>query len=139
MDSTASIPRVLLVDDNSRDLTLLSEAFANIGSPVEIETCTTGHLAIANLQAFGLGMGGPLPDLLVLDLRMPGITGIELLHALKGSAGLKDIPVVMITAIATVSDREQCAQYGAVELLEKPVDFPAYLVLARHLAGIMRP
>lgn len=137
MNSTAPTPRVLLVDDNSHDLTLLSEAFANIGSPVEIETCTTGHLAFANLQVMGLG--GPLPDLLVLDLRMPGITGIELLHVLKESAGLKSIPVVMITASATVSDREQCAQYGAVELIEKPMDFPAYLVLARHLAGIMRP
>ena len=137
MTSTPAIPRILLVDDSSQDLNLLSEAFANIDFPVEVETCTTGHLAFANLQAACLDTDDRLPDLLVIDIRMPGITGVELLHAIKGSDGLKAIPVVMITTVATQRDREQCAQFGAVGVIEKPGDFPAYLQLARHLTGIL--
>ena len=138
MDSALSCPRVLLVDDSSQDLNLLSEAFSSISFPVEVETCTTGHLAFATLQAVCLGAGGSLPDLVVIDVRMPGITGIDLLHAIKGIDGLKDIPVVMITTVATPRDREQCSQFGAVGLVEKPVDFPTDLDLARHLAGLLQ-
>ncbi len=137
MNSTSAIPRILIVDDSSQDLYLLSEAFASINFPVEVETCTTGHLAFANLQAACMGSDDPFPDLLVIDIRMPGITGVDLLHALKESHGLKTIPVVMITTVATPRDREQCAHFGAVEVIEKPGDFPAYLLLARHLTGIL--
>ena len=138
MDNTATLPRVLLVDDSTQDLNLLSEAFASIGFPVEVETCTTGHLAFANLQAACLGTNEPLPDLLVIDIRMPGITGIELLHAIKGVDGLKGIPVIMITTVATPHDCEQCGQFGAVEVVEKPADFLAYLDLARRFTGLLR-
>jgi len=137
MNVKPAIPHILLVDDSSQDLTLLSEAFASIDFPAEVETCTTGHLAFANLQASCLGASDPLPDLLVIDIRMPGITGVDLLHAIKGIDRLTDIPVVMITTVSTPRDREQCSQFGAVEVIEKPVDFPAYIQLAQHLIGIL--
>lgn len=137
METTSLPSHILLVDDNSRDLGLLSEAFTSIGSPVEIETCTTGYLAFANLQSAHLGGSDPLPDLLIFDIRMPGISGVDLLHAIKGSDGLKDIPVVMLATVATQQDRDHCNQLGAVEVIEKPSNFTAYLDLARHLTGIL--
>lgn len=134
-------PCILLVDDNPGELGLLSEAFASLGDgEAVVDTCTTGLMALAELQGHisGPGANGSLPDLLVLDIRMPLVTGPDILRGIRGESGFGRLRVVMITSVANDEDRAHCSRLGALEVLTKPCDFAGYLALARHLVELAR-
>ena len=88
---------------------------------------THGEAAIA--QALALQ-----PNLILMDVRMPGIDGLEATRRLKADPRTAEIPVVMLTAFARLSDATQCFEAGAVGYLSKPVDFAALdAMIATHL------
>ncbi len=102
--------RVLLIDDSQADLTLLRFAFEVHGHHIELLTASTGDAAMDLLRA------GTPTDLIVLDLNMPGMTGFEVLHALKSHPAWQVIPVLILTTSDRDADiaRSYAAQANAV-------------------------
>jgi two-component system chemotaxis sensor kinase CheA len=109
--------RVLVVDDASLVRQVLADLLADAG--VEVVTAEDGHAALRAVEA-------ERPDLVVSDLDMPGMNGIELLHALRTAA--PDLPVIMLTARSADDVRDRAIREGARAFLVKSDFQPALLI-----------
>ncbi len=121
---------ILLVEDQRMDIELTLDAFREARLANNIRVATTGEEAIDYL--FGNGNFSdrkehPLPDLILLDLKMPGIDGFEVLKQVKGAEKLKRIPVIILTSSKEEGDRAISYDLGANSYLVKPVSFEGFL------------
>ena len=105
--------RILIADDNHQNCELLEAYLAQEGYTVEMVYDGQQTLeAIARRQ----------PDLLLLDIMMPKMSGYEVCQTLKSKAETRDIPIVMVTALAEMGDIEKAVNAGADDFLTKPVN-----------------
>jgi CheY-like chemotaxis protein len=118
---------ILVVEDNERNLKLLRDVLEYAG--YDVRTARTGEDGIS------LAADDP-PDLILMDLQLPGIDGVEALHRLRESPRTADIPVVAVTAQAMKQDRERVALAGFDGYVEKPISVRAFPdQIRRFLAG----
>ncbi len=106
---------ILLVDDHPPNIYLLAEALME---DHEIVVATNGH------QALEIAAQEPRPDLILLDILMPGMDGYEVCDRLKGDAQTKPIPVIFITAKSGEEDETRGLGCGAVDYITKPFSMP---------------
>ncbi len=128
--------RILLVDDNRMDVELTLVAFeqAHLGNAIEV--VGTGQEALDRLLQRAPDADGrmpPLPDLILLDLKMPGIDGIEVLRRIKQSPVCRRIPVIVLTSSREDGDRALAYDAGANSYLVKPVSFDGFVEVVHHL------
>jgi DNA-binding response OmpR family regulator len=124
-NAAASMGEVLVVEDTPASLKLLSDTLGRAGYTVR--QAPDGELALWSAQARP-------PELILLDVRMPGIDGYEVCRRLKASEQLRDIPVVFLSAQSDLDDKVRGFQAGAIDYIGKP--FQAEEVLARTRAHI---
>jgi diguanylate cyclase (GGDEF)-like protein len=121
--TTVSAPSkgtILIVDDTSVNLQLLNLLLSRHG--YRILTAVDGNIALAAIQQ-------ELPDLILLDIMMPGMDGYEVCEQLKRQDSTKDIPIVFISALSDVFDKVKAFSLGAVDYIIKP--FQTEEILAR--------
>jgi two-component system alkaline phosphatase synthesis response regulator PhoP len=106
-------PRILIADDNLQGLELL-EAYLG-GTDYLIETAVDGEDTLSKVQAFQ-------PDLLLLDIMMPKISGFEVCKRLKANPATEDIVVLMVTALDQPHDVDKAVEAGANDFLTKPIN-----------------
>jgi len=106
--------RVIFAEDDQHITMLVEFCLEDIGC--ELETFNNGATAYERIQA------GPEPDLVMLDLQMPGMNGLEILTALKADPKRSHIPVLIVSARAKDADRTRAIEYGASAYLTKPFD-----------------
>jgi DNA-binding response OmpR family regulator len=109
-----SRPRVLLADDDPRVLNVVSRYLALEG--YEMSTVSDGEAAVATAAA-------EVPDLIILDIMMPGIDGIEACRRIRANAATAQTPVLMFSALS--EEAEQARLAGADGMLPKPFNLPA--------------
>ena len=116
---------ILIVDDNPENLTVLGELL-----------CERYSVRAANsgARALQLAMQTPLPDLILLDIMMPGMSGYEVLERLQDTPKLRDIPVIFTTAMNAEEDEQRGIALGAVDYITKPLK--PTIVLARVQAHL---
>jgi two-component system, cell cycle response regulator DivK len=121
-------PVVLIVEDNPRNLKLARDILNHAGYPtLEAETAEDG-LALARAQH---------PALVLMDVQLPGMDGVEALGLLRSDPVTADIPVIALTAFAMKDDRERFLAAGFDHYLEKPLDVRAFpRQVAAALAGV---
>jgi len=107
-----SVPRILVVEDNPLNLKLVRDVLQVTG--YEVLEATSGEDGV-ELARHGA------PDLVLLDLQLPGIDGMEVLRLLRGDARTAAIPVVAVTAFAMRADRERAGREGFDGYLTKPI------------------
>jgi len=119
---------ILLVDDNEDDALMAKHAFAKLAIPHQLQVATDGREALEYLNCTGkfAGRKNVLPDLLLLDINMPGMDGFSLLKAMKADKALRKIPVVMLTSSASHEDVSRSYECGAASFLTKPDSFDGY-------------
>src|SRR5262245_35297972 len=110
MTSMSGPKQILIADDEPNVRFLFRTALEAAG--YQSSTASDGEEALLWLQ-------GSRPDLVLLDLRMPGVDGIEVLEALRFAGD--DVPVVVVTARASASDVIRARELGAVDFVEKPL------------------
>ncbi len=115
-------PRVLLVDDEPIILSIVEINLRLSG--FEVATCSNGEDALQRAEEFG-------PDVVVLDVVLPGIDGFEVCRRLRTLPAVSDVPVIMLTAQAQDEDRRRGYALGVQEYLTKPFDPPALVELVR--------
>lgn len=106
-------PSILLVDDNEQNLELLAAFMEELGGTVR--TAPDGIEALKAVEA-------AKPDIMLVDIMMPRMSGYQLCKRIKAGAATKHIPVVMVTALNEVSDVEHATECGADGFLSKPVN-----------------
>ena len=103
---------LLIVDDTPTNLEILVDFFADAG--FEVYVATSGEHALSQVIEVP-------PDLILLDVMMPGIDGFETCRRLKANAETKDIPVIFMTALSDTSDKVKGFTVGAVDYVTKPL------------------
>jgi CheY-like chemotaxis protein len=119
---------VLLVEDNPTDAELAMLAIRHAGYPGKVIHVETGTKALDYLSAAGEfeGRQPRPPRVIFLDLKLPGMDGIEVLQRLKEDLALRTIPVVMMTSSQEISDVTECYRLGVNSYVVKPVGFDEY-------------
>lgn len=124
----ADLRPILLVEDNPRDLELTLAALAKCQLANEIITTRDGAEALDYVYARGDYADRPAgdPAVILLDLKLPKIDGLEVLEALKGDSNFRQIPVVMLTSSREERDLVRSYEQGVNAFVVKPVDFNAF-------------
>ena len=105
-------PKVLVVEDNALNLKLVRDVLEHAG--YDVAAATTGELGVASAST-------EPPDLVLLDLQLPGIDGHETLRRLRDGVLPDGVPVVAVTALAMAEDRDRAQRAGFDGYLEKPI------------------
>lgn len=127
---------ILLVEDNPDDVELTLRAFARSKVLNEIVVARDGEEAL-NLLLGAPGTAGRelpvLPEVMLLDLKLPKIDGLEVLRRLRAHARTRRLPVVVLTTSNEEKDVIASYDLGANSFVRKPVDFAQFIAAARHL------
>ncbi len=133
-DDTKVKETILLVDDNPINLQVLFETFKESG--YKLIAAKDGEKALAMAQSAH-------PDLILLDIMMPGMDGYEVCRRLKADEGTADIPIIFVTAMGETSDETKGLELGAVDYITKPFSPPivqarvrTHLALKRNMAEL---
>lgn len=129
---------ILLVEDNRMDIELTLDAFREAQLTNTIQVVTTGQAALDYLGGHGKyedRTAYPLPNLILLDLKLPGIDGFDVLRWIKSTPIRKRIPVIILTSSKEEGDRSLSYDNGANSYLVKPVSFVGFLGVVRQIEG----
>ena len=117
--------RVLIVDDNPTNLKLVAYLVRANGH--EVDTAGDADAALAALRA-------QHPDVVLMDLQLPGVDGLELTRRIKADPATRGIAVIAVTAYAMKGDREKALEAGCDEYVTKPIDTRALPgIIARYI------
>ena len=128
--------RVLLVEDNPDDLELARLAFERGRFANSVDVARDGAEALDHLFCTGAFVDrdpADAPRLVLLDIKLPLVDGIDVLRAIKGDSRTKHIPVVMLTSSAEDRDLHACYELGANSYIVKPVDMEQFLNAVQNI------
>jgi len=128
---------VLLVEDSDDDALMLRRAFKKAGIATPLAHVKTGSDAIRYLQGdgdYGNRTVHPLPKFVLLDLGLPEMDGFEVLTWIREQPGLRPLPVIVLTGLATGDGIVRAYQLGANSFLMKSADFEELVTLSKALA-----
>ena len=118
--------KVLVVEDNELNLKLFTDLLR--AHQFVVEGVRDGRLALEQAQVFE-------PDLIIMDIQLPHVSGIELIEAMQKDSDLSSIPVLAVTAYAGKGDEERIMTAGAKGYLSKPVSVMKFLDAVRGIIG----
>lgn len=113
--------QILLAEDDSTDAEFFQRALRRLDSPPELLWCKNGMEALEGLLS--KDASHPLPRLAILDIKMPGMSGLELLQKLKSDERTKDLPIIIMSSSDEPQDIAQAYDCGANGYLVKPNRF----------------
>jgi CheY-like chemotaxis protein len=122
---------ILLVEDNPDDIDLTIEAFRESRSPSRLHVVENGIDAMAFLRHQGEYANVPRPDLILLDLNLPKMSGHEVLVEIKSDPQLRTIPVVVLTTSAADADVSRSYELAANCYITKPLELDAFFGVVR--------
>ncbi len=129
---------ILLVEDNRMDVELTLDAFKEARMINTFQVITNGQDALDYLFRRGNYTNResyPMPNLILLDLKLPRIDGFEVLRQVKSAPILKRIPIIILTSSKDEGDRALSYDIGANSYLVKPVSFEGFLGVVRQIEG----
>lgn len=129
---------ILLVEDNDDDRELAVLAFKQTSMNIDLVALEDGKLALDYLFAderFAASDGSGMPKLVLLDLKMPKVDGLEVLRRLRADQRTRYLPVVILTSSMEQSDIIEAYSLGANSYVRKPVDFLDFVQAARQICG----
>ena len=130
--------RILLVEDNRMDVELTLDAFREAKLLNTVTVVTDGQEALDYLMGHGKYADRDtyrMPNLVLLDLKLPGVDGFEVLRQVKSTPILKRLPVIILTSSKEEGDLALSYDSGANSYLVKPISFEGFLGVVRQIAG----
>ena len=135
------LPTILIVDDDEGHSILIRTNFADIGMPNEFIEFRDGQsvldylFSLTNRRERFLNLN---PFVLLLDIRMPKVDGIEVLRRVKSDPDLKMLPVIMLSTTDNPDEVNQCHRFGCSAYVKKPVDYESFSDVVRRLGEFMK-
>ena len=131
MNKPTTLPPILLVEDNPMDLDLTLRAFNKKKFSNTIQIARDGEEALAFFPRWEAGE--PVPAVILLDINLPKVNGLEVLQKLKEHPVFRRIPVVVLTSSRENSDLKTAYDLGVNSYIEKPVSFNKFIEVAEHI------
>jgi CheY-like chemotaxis protein len=122
--------RILHVEDSPDDVMLTALAFRKAGVQATLEVATDGEAAIANLQKLN---PATTPNCVLLDIKLPGVSGLDVLKWMRNDSFLKRVPVVILTSSLLPRDILEAYSLGANSYVSKPPDLESLIALAKTI------
>jgi CheY-like chemotaxis protein len=136
MNQRLQTRRLLIVEDEPGDARLMQLAIVRNGFATEMSSAADGREAMRCLRREGARWAGAVhPDLILLDLKMPGQGGLEFLAAIKQDEALRAIPVVVVTTSLLEADVRRAYELGAAGYVQKPADLREFIATVRILGN----
>jgi CheY-like chemotaxis protein len=110
---------ILIADDDIDDQEMIADSFHDIDPNCKVEVVSNGQQAISRLENTGL----PMPRLVVLDLNMPILDGMETLSRIRKNPSFQNIPIVVFTTSNSKESRNKSLHLGAMDYIVKPNDY----------------
>jgi CheY-like chemotaxis protein len=134
---TAELRRILMAEDSDNDVELTLAALAEHGLVNQVDVARDGEEALDYLYRRGAYSGRTPgnPIVLLVDLKMPKIDGLEVLRRVKSDPALRSIPVVMLTSSREEGDLLRSYELGVNAYVVKPVEFSDFVAAVRQLGG----
>lgn len=132
MSPPTTLRPILLIEDNPMDIDLTLRAFAKRQLANPIEVVEDGEAAMARIDQWEQGQAD-MPSLILLDLKLPKVDGLDVLRRLKSSLKLRVIAVVVLTTSAEDRDVQLAYELGANSYIVKPVSFDKFLQVAEQI------
>ncbi len=129
MKAFNSKPTILVVDDTPDNIDLLRAV---------LEDDYRTKIAVNGERALKIAAGADQPDLILLDIMMPGMSGYDVCRALKADPATANIPVIFVTAMSEVADEQLGLALGAVDYITKPISAPLVLARIKTQLGMKR-
>ena len=129
MNDTAELMRILLVEDSLADVELTLDALRDAKVANDVTVVRDGEAALHHLR----GDADSAPDLVILDLNLPRLTGHEVLAAMRADESLRRIPVAVLTTSSAESDVEKSYDLGANCFLTKPVEIEQFIHVVQSI------
>ncbi len=120
-------PLILLAEDNQANIDTFSSYLTSYG--FRLITATDGQAAVNLAKEYQ-------PDLILMDIQMPGVDGLEATRRIRADQTLADVPIIALTALAMAGDREKCLAAGATEYLAKPVSLKQLVQAIQQILSI---
>ncbi len=131
MSTSVSLPPILLVEDNPMDLDLTLRAFSKKKFTNHVQVARDGEEALAFIPRWEAGEA--LPAVILLDINLPKVNGLEVLRQLKAHERFRRIPVVVLTSSREDKDLKTAYDLGVNSYIEKPVSFSKFMEVAEHI------
>lgn len=127
----------LLIEDNPADVLLVREAIDFYALPVDLHVMEDGQKGLDFIRRTEDDPRAPCPEIILLDLNLPGRSGKEVLEHVRRSGTCKDIPVLIISSSDVVRERDELARLGATRYFRKPSSYDAFLQVGRILKELL--
>jgi CheY-like chemotaxis protein len=137
MSNTAPLPspiELLLVEDDDNDIRITQRALARSAMRARIEVVRDGQAALDYVQGKAPYEGRRRPQLVLLDISLPKMNGIEVLRTIKADPALRSIPVLMLTTSARPEDVATAYAHGANGYVCKPIHFARFVEVVADLS-----
>ena len=119
--------KILIVEDNALNVKLFCDLLAAHGH--EPRPVSDGRYALDEARDF-------LPDLVITDIQLPHVTGLEVIRGIREDKRLKDVPIMAVTAYAAAADEERIRAAGAQAYVSKPISVSKFVAQVNDLLGI---
>ena len=130
---------ILLVEDNEGDIILTTEAFKDMKLENKIDVVRNGEEALRFLKKQGQFTDATTPQMILMDINLPGMDGKQLLDIIKKDNELKEIPVVMLTSSDTDADISECYDKHVNWYITKPIDYDKYMKVMHEIEAFYVP
>ena len=133
-EAGADSPCVLVVEDDSAAIRLYEEAFRELDDPVDVTVFTDGRQALDAVNRCRDDDGASVPDIVIQDLDLPGMGGVEVMREMRDVGLLPSLPVVVCSQHTDQATIDECYRLGASAYFVKPADYAGLLDVARRVS-----
>jgi CheY-like chemotaxis protein len=127
---TTTAQTILIIDDNEDDILLTELVLSRIAPQFRRVIAHKGERGLALLRD-----GRPLPAMILLDLKMPGMSGFDVLREIRADSRLQHIPVIVVTSSALEADEKEACSAGATSFLHKSFDMDQF---SRNIESLLK-
>jgi CheY-like chemotaxis protein len=128
---------ILLVEDNPADAVLVAEAFEEARFDCAITVVHDGEQAVAFLDALDADASQDCPDLILLDLNLPKVSGTAVLERLRASPRCAEIKVLIVSSSDAPADRQKAMTLGASDYFRKPSSLKEFMLLGAKVKSML--
>jgi chemotaxis family two-component system response regulator Rcp1 len=127
---------ILYVEDDDSTAYLFQHALQQTGTDVRLFRLSDGEKGTAFLHRQGIYADAPLPDLVILDIDLPQMSGFDVLAEMQMAEGLKGVPTVMFSSSSRAADRQRALDLGAREYFVKPSEWQSFLDTCKSICDL---